>query len=137
MFISLLTKLQCVHKLFWLNYSFRTYSEIMTRFFFTPSQINEFCFEQTIYIINKLKIIIWYHINLFTNLYNLISSLYKYIFIQVCVCVCCIYIVKSSFMFTNRLLCFRLAHLIVESKFRLEFGLFAKQIINKFFTSWA
>jgi len=33
----------------------------------------------------------------------------------------------------NTLLCFRLARLIVESKLRLEFDLFAKQIINKFF----
>ena len=63
--------------------------------------------------------------NLYTNLYNLISSVYNYIFIQVCVSIY-IYTVQLSFMFTNTLLCVRLARLIVESKLRLEFGLFAK-----------
>ena len=29
-----------------------------------------FYYEEIVYIINKLQIIIWYHINLFTNLYN-------------------------------------------------------------------
>ena len=29
-----------------------------------------FYYEEIVYIINKLQIISWYHINLFTNLYN-------------------------------------------------------------------
>ena len=29
-----------------------------------------FYYEEVVFIINKLQIIIWYHINLFINLYN-------------------------------------------------------------------
>ena len=36
-------------------------------------------YKWTNYIIYKLEIIIWYYINLFTNLQNPISSLYKYL----------------------------------------------------------
>ena len=37
-------------------------------------------YKWIVYIVNKLQIIILCHMNYFANLYNLISSLYKYIF---------------------------------------------------------
>ena len=40
--------------------------------------------------------------------------------------------INQALMFINKLLCLRLIHLIIESKLRLEFDLFAKQTnINK------
>ena len=47
-----------------------------------------FTTKWTIYISNKLQIIIWYFINLYTNLHNPILSQYKNIFIHVYIYVC-------------------------------------------------
>ena len=63
---------------------FLIYSKIITKMFY-PSQIYDFFYyyyyyKWIVYIVNKLQIIILCHMNYFANLYNLISSLYKYIF---------------------------------------------------------
>ena len=51
---------------------------------FYPSQIYDFFYyyyyKWIDYIVNRLQIMILYHMNYFPNLYNLILSLYKYIF---------------------------------------------------------
>ena len=80
---------------------------------------------------NRLQIVIWYHINLFINLYKPILNLCNQIFSQV-------YIVKSSLMFNglfmNTLLWLSLTDLIIEPKSRYKLDLFAKQMnVNKIF----
>lgn len=60
--------------------------------------------------------------NLFTNLYNLTSSQYKYIFTYV-------YIYSHlliMILFMNALLCLNLTYLIAEPKPKFEFGAFVK-----------
>ena len=42
-----------------------------------------FYYKWIVYIMNKRQIIILYHMNQFTNLYDQILSLYKYIFRQI------------------------------------------------------
>ena len=93
-----------------------------------------------IYVMNKSQIIILYHINQFTNLYNLISSLYKYILdrnIYIYIYIV-LYIINSSFhvheFVHEHIIIFELDLSNNQSKVGLELSLFTKKTnINKFF----
>ena len=65
-----------------------------------------FYYEEIVFIINKLQIIIWYHINLFINLYNpqvnISNFLDKYIYRIII-----LYIVKQA---SNSWACSQIYH---------------------------
>ena len=62
----------------------------MTKMFLPLHNFMNFNYEYIVYIISKLQIIIQYHMNLLTNLYNPVSSLYIYIYYII------LYIIKLS-----------------------------------------
>ena len=72
--------------------------------------------------------------NLFTNLYNLISNQYKYIFGLVYIKYNIIYSNWAShvqkLLFTNTLLYLSLTHLIIKPKLGFELDLFIKKNIH-------
>ena len=124
----------------------------MTKFFLFLHKLMNFITNGPFLQSSKLQILLWCQMNLFTNLYNLISRrifLLKHTYKNIILNVVNFFfffwgkdIVKLSLMFMslfkNTLLWSRLACLIVKFILGLDLGMCAKQMnINQPFSKWS